>query len=129
MTKRLSFVIVAMLVACGSDDATTSTPAPASTTKPSGRPEITSVADSVEIDEIEVLQGTTVTLLTDASVPRKRNAPIIANRPGMVRVHARLIDNSKKAPSLAAELHVTYASKPELVVKAGPLTAAALDRA
>jgi hypothetical protein len=47
----------------------------------------------------------------------KRNAPIIAARPGLIRTRARLTDRTKLPPDLVCELHVSVPGKDDLVLK------------
>ena len=60
----------------------------------------------IEVDRVEVLQGTTTLLVEEAAPKKKQNAPIIVGRPGFVRVHARLTA-STKANAIASELVVS----------------------
>lgn len=105
-------------VACGGSDEATD-PAPAA-------PPVAAVetgptlADLVEIDQVEVLQGTTATIVSEAAKVTKRNAPIIAGRPGLLRVHARPFVKGKKVPALTAELRFQTPGKPDVVRTEGP---------
>lgn len=104
-------------VACGgSDDATTPAAAPPVTPAEVGP----TLADLVEIDQVEVLQGTTATIVSEAAKVKKPNAPIIAGRPGLLRVHARPIVKGKKVPALSAELRLQTPGKPDVVRTEGP---------
>jgi hypothetical protein len=129
MNRRFGLVVtIVAAVACGStDDGGSGAPAPAPGSTAGTRTEITVLADSVEIDELDVLQGTTARLVTDATIADQPNAPVIANRPGLVRAHARLTDRTKLTPELVAELRVRVPGKDDLVVQGGPLMLYELD--
>ena len=77
------------------------------------------LADRVEIDNIAVLQGTTATIVADATATptKKRNAPVIAGRPALVRVHARAIERTTRLPKLTAELRIATPGADDVVVR------------
>jgi hypothetical protein len=85
------------------------------------------LAERVEVDNIAVLQGTTVTLVEGATSKKKRNAPVIAGRPALVRVHARSLDAKGRLPKLGAELRVSTPGKADVVVREAPKPMLTLD--
>jgi hypothetical protein len=116
-----------MAAACGGTTVETAsrvepTPAPAAPVAPAP-----TLAERVEVDNIAVLQGTTVTLVEDATATKKRNAPVIAGRPALVRVHARSLDAKGRLPKLGAELRVSTPGKDDVVVREAPKPMLALD--
>ena len=116
--RAAALVTIAMVAACGgsSEGARQSEPAP-----PAAPAEPTpTLADRIEVDNIAVLQGTTATLLEDGAVKKRRNAPLLAGRPGIVRVHARALDSKARLPKLGAELRISTPGKEDLVVRADP---------
>lgn len=77
------------------------------------------LADSVEIDQVAVFQAVKATIFDNAApVPAKKlNAPVIAGRPGLVRIHARTIDKTVKRPApLTGELRVHTPGREDLVI-------------
>ena len=106
-----------MVAACGGTSETTQRAEPAAPTLPA-EPTPT-LAERVEIDNIAFLQGTTATLVEEGAVKKKTNAPVIAGRPGLVRIHARAIDAStRRLPKLAAELRINTPGKGDVVLRA-----------
>lgn len=85
----LAVSLLSLVVACGSSsDESTSAPTTApSSTEPAP---LTPWPTVLEVDKVEVLQGTTTLLVDEGVRKKKQNAPIIAGRPGFVRIHARL---------------------------------------
>ncbi len=129
---RRTAALVAMMTAaaCGGTSETVSrvepapTPTPMTETSPAP-----TLAERVEVDNIAVLQGTTVTLVQGAAAKKNRNAPVIAGRPALVRVHARAIDTKARLSNLGAELQITTAGKKDVVVQEAPKALVALDDA
>ncbi len=111
MRKRLGLVLSLTLAACGSSS-DQSSPAPASSASATDPTPVTPWSDVIEVDRVEVLQGTS-TLLVEGTAPKKKqNAPIIVGRPGYVRIHARLTA-STLANNIMSELLVTIPGQPD----------------
>jgi hypothetical protein len=122
-TRNFMALVIGLVVACGGSSSSSSSTSDA---PPSPEPART-LAESVEVDDVAVLQGTTATLLSDAKVPKKQNAPVIAGRPALIRVHARRIEGvTTRLPSLAAELHL-QAQGTDVVLRDGPKAVVELD--
>ncbi len=121
-----ALVTMTMAAACGGTTETAPraevTPAPAAPVAPAP-----TLAERVEVDNIGVLQGTTVTLVEDATAKKKRNAPVIAGRPALVRVHARSLNARGRLPKLGAELRVSTPGKDDVVVREAPKPMLTLD--
>src|SRR5437762_14359169 len=123
MTRRFSLATLFMVIAaCGGsstsvDPSGSATPDDGTTDPAAGGP---SVGDFAEIDSVLVLQGTTTTLLSGAKQPKKLNAPVVAGRDALVRVHARMTDKNRNAPELAAELHIASSGGAEKGFQDGP---------
>ena len=107
-----------LAAACGGSSETAQKSAPAPV--PAAAEPAPTLAERVEVDNVAVLQGTTATILEDGTVKKKRNAPVIAGRPGIVRVHARALDPKARLPKLAAELRIGTPGKEDVVVRAEP---------
>lgn len=110
-----SLVAVSSSLACGSSSDGGAPPAPAAAAAPAAP--ATTAADELSIDEISVYQAVKATLVEDGAVAKKPNAPVIANRPALVRVFVKAIGRTR--PKIEGELRVTRAGKPDLVVKDG----------
>jgi hypothetical protein len=100
--------------ACGSTSDTSGAPAPVTATAPAAP--ATTAADELSIDEVAVYQAVKTTIVTGGAVA-KPNAPIIANRPALIRVFVKAIGRTR--PKIEGELRVTRAGKEDLVVKDG----------
>ncbi len=118
MRRALSLALTAAtlttmgaLGACGGSASKTSNAAPEPTETVAA-----SLADVIEIDQVAIYQSVKVTVFDDAAV-KKPNAPVIAGRPGLVRIHARTIEKGTKRPApLTGELRVVVPGKDDLVL-------------
>jgi hypothetical protein len=102
--------------ACGSSDS--STPAssgPAAAAAPATPPP--TAADQMAIDEVAVYQAVKTTVVKEGALVAKTNAPVIANRPALVRVFVKAIARTR--PAIEGELRVKRAGKEDLVLKDG----------
>jgi hypothetical protein len=129
--RRLAALVTMMTAAaCGStiETAPRVDPATAPTQAAPAAP-IPTLAERVEVDNLAILQGTTVTLVENAAVKKKRNAPVIAGRPALIRVHARSLDSKARLSKLGAELRITTAGKADVVVRETPKSLLELDDA
>ncbi|MBN9164435.1 MAG: hypothetical protein BGO98_46730 [Myxococcales bacterium 68-20] len=72
----------------------------------------------VSVEQIAVYQAVKVSLVSEGAtvVP---NAPVIAKRPALVRLHAKA-PLSTKVPKLVAELRVRNPGQPDVVLQSGP---------
>ncbi|MEE2830322.1 MAG: hypothetical protein VX498_14125 [Myxococcota bacterium] len=59
-----------------------------------------SLASGLEIVAVTINQGVSIDLLRDGLEPELYNAPVIAGRPGLVRVHVQPTDNWEERPIL-----------------------------
>lgn len=117
-----SFLLTAM-VACTTEVITReAAPAPpggtttdVDPTTPSGKSKI---ADALEVDKISLYQGVEVRLVKDGAELAKRNAPVLTNRPALVRVHATK-ESGVRVGDVTAKLHVTIDGE-ETVLTDGP---------
>ena len=64
------------------------------------------LASDIAIDAVKILQGTTVTLFENDTVPAVRNAPVVQLRPGLLRVFVRPLPNYV-ARTIVARLTLT----------------------
>ncbi len=113
LTAATGLAVVGALGACGGGGTTAT-----STNGTEPPPAATALADEVEIDHVSVNQAVQVTVFDDAA-PKTPNAPIIAGRPGLVRIHARTIDKKVKRPApLTGTLRVKVPGKGDLVPEA-----------
>ena len=71
------------------------------------------IATLVTLDQIAIYQGVKVSFVTDAA-PVTPNAPVIAKRPALVRVHAGIPPRTTVA-QLTAELRVRAPGQDDLV--------------
>jgi hypothetical protein len=121
-----AFCAASLAMGCsGSEDAGPAT-APVAATDPTAP--ATTIAEDLAVYDIGVYQATKVSLVHEGElVPEaKINAPIIANRPALVRVFVKPLGN--KRPVLEGELRVKRAGKEDLVLKdSGKTVVAELD--
>lgn len=111
MIKRaLGLALTISLGACGGGgSAATDTGA----TEPG--PVLPTLADQVQIDQVAVYQAVKTTLFDEAAPVANPNAPVIAGRPGLVRIHARTIERAKRPAPLSGELRVKVPGKDDFV--------------
>jgi hypothetical protein len=131
MVGRLGKILIVMAVAaCGSSSDPAPAPAASGPTSAAATEPSPPLAERVQVDQVEILQGTTAVLATAGAVVdlAKRNAPVIAGRPGLVRVHATKLLRPK-LPALAAELRVHRRDQDDLVVYDTPKTITDYDPA
>jgi hypothetical protein len=91
-------------------------------TVPAGQ---SSIAENVTVDKISLYQGVEVRLVKDGAEVDKRNAPIITNRPALVRVAAKK-DPSVRVGKITAKLHVKIDGE-ETVLSDGPKSLTTFD--
>ena len=116
---------LATLAACGQTIETVpSTPPPSDVAAPAPTEPLPVLADSVTVDEVAVYQSVKVIVGKDGAAAAKRNAPLIADRPALVRAHVKSTD--RKTHALVAELTVKRAGKDDLIVRDGPKSLPAL---
>lgn len=128
MARARTIGIAAVMVAALDCGGTATEPAPGTVPSSEAAPAPPpTLGERVEVDEVAVLQATTATLLENATAPRKMNAPVIAQRPGLVRIHARQRDATARVPALTAELRVRAAGKPDIVMSDGPKALVTID--
>lgn len=100
---------------CGSTPDTDTSSKPAAT-EPAA-PVAPALADAIAIDEVAVYQGVKSTLVREGAVVASPNAPVIANRPALVRVFGKAVGRTR--PLLDAELRVKRKGAEDLVLRDG----------
>lgn len=127
MKRTLVAVLLATALApigCGSADVANGGGAGAGEAADAAAP--ASLAQLVAIDEVSIFQAVKVTLAKEGALVEKTNAPVIANRPAVIRVWARALDKTR--PMVEAELTLVRPGKPDLVLRnAARRTATTLD--
>lgn len=73
------------------------------------------MSEQIAVSEIAVYQGTKAVIVSDGAPVATPNAPIIANRPGVVRVFVQALGNIR--PQVAGRLIVKRAGKPDLLLR------------
>ena len=91
-------------------------------TLPAGQ---SAIADNVTVDKVSLYQGVEVRLVKDGAAVETRNAPIITNRPALVRVYAKK-DASVRVGKITAKLHVKIDGE-EKVLTDGPKSITTFD--
>lgn len=76
------------------------------------------VKDALQVDKVSLYQGVEVRLVKDGAEVGERNAPIITNRPALVRVHATK-DAKVRVGEVTANLHLKIDGE-ETVISDGP---------
>lgn len=110
MSLSLGSLFVLALVACGSSNDGASTPAvEGDATEPA-----VPFAEQVAVDQISVNQGVKVTLVDERALVKKVNAPIIPERPALVRVHAKTLQYRTRVRA-SAELRIHVPGRPDFV--------------
>jgi len=106
-------VALGVVVGCGDSSSDGAAAAAAD-----GGVETQAFASVLAVDQIAVYQAVKVSLVSGgkAAVP---NAPVIPNRPALVRLHAKLPPRVT-VPKLTAELRIRAPGKPDVVVVQGP---------
>ncbi len=114
----------AVLAACGSTNDAGSAPKvedapvdPAAT-----------LGDLVAVDDIGIYQAVKVSLVAEGERVKKPNAPVIPERPALVRVHAKAIKPRTKV-KVGAELRIHVDGRPDAVFTAKAMTPVTLDDA
>lgn len=128
MKKLLGMAVVVLGAACGTSAASDADGTSGEPTAPAPETE-TAITQNLEIDHLAVYQAVKVALLEDGAVVAKPKAPVIANRPGMVRVHAKWTDRQPRKNTLAAELRVARPGKEDLVISDAAKRIVTLDDA
>ena len=110
----LAGCVATLAAGCGSSDDTGSNPAPAASEPAPAAP---ALAEQIAVDEVAIYQGVKTLVVKDGAVATKRNAPVIAGRPALVRVFVKATGRSR--PTIEGELRVKRAGKEDLVLKDG----------
>ncbi len=117
--RRVVFAL--LLVACGGNEGGSAAPIVIP-----DAPRVTPTThwwQAISIDRIDVLQGSTITILADG---KPLDGPVIAARPGLVRFHARLsastdgdtvVIPTKLTVSIPGEADQTFVDEPKRVVE------------
>ncbi len=87
-----------------------------------------SFAETVSVDDVGVYQAVKVSLVAEGERVKKVNAPVIPERPALVRVHAKALKARTKI-KVAAELRVVVDGRPDAVFGAKAMTPVTLDDA
>jgi len=124
MRKHLGIGLAVLLAACGASDAAEQPQSAGETTEPTG----TSFSELVAVDQIAIYQGVKVTLVDERDLVAKVNAPVIPERPALVRVHAKTLQYRTRVRA-TAELRIHVAGRADYVANAGALTVVPLDDA
>lgn len=111
--------LLSMLVACTTEVITKEVPSDPTTDTSTNLPEgAGTVQSAVTVDKVSLYQGVEVRLVDDGAVPEKRNAPVLTNKPALVRIYAKKAVGTKVG-KLTAKLHVKTADG-EKVLEDGP---------
>src|SRR5205085_12110088 len=117
--RTLDVAVVAVFLgaaACGSTDDASTAPTTPTTDKPAATTALP-LAEQIMVDEIAVYQAVKATIVSQGSIVAKPNAPVIANRPAVVRVFVKAIDRAR--PTIEGELVLKTPGKPDLVLRDG----------
>lgn len=119
----LTFALLA--AACGSSasDAGSAPKADESPTEPAA-----TLGELVAVDDIGVYQAVKVSLVAEGERVKKPNAPVIPERPALVRVHAKALKPRSKV-KVSADLHVHVDGRKDVVLSAKARTPVTLDDA
>lgn len=121
--------LVPALVACSTEviekPADPAAPGGTATDTDPTTPGQSKIAGTVSVDGISLYQGVEVRLVKEGAAVEKRNAPVITNRPALVRVRAAK-DPSVRVGKVTAKLHVKIDGE-EKVLTDGPKTLQAFD--
>ena len=90
--------------------------------------EPTALGELVAVDHIAIYQAVEVKLVAEGARVKKPNAPVIPDRPALVRVHAKALKPRTKV-KVVGELHIEAPGVPEVVVKDFPRTLVTYDEA
>lgn len=112
--RVLAALGIGAIAACGGGDA--NEPAPDTSGEIDVAPQ--AFGEVLSVDQIAVYQGVKVSLVRGAERVAP-NAPIIADRPALIRMHTR-IPLGSKVPKLTAELRVRTPGQPDIVLVSGP---------
>lgn len=118
--RVLAIVGLGAMAACGDG---VSVPSSASTDDAGVAPQ--AFGELVSVEQIAVYQAVKVSLVSEGATVAP-NAPVIAKRPALVRLHAK-IPARTKVPKLTAELRVRNPGQPDVVLLSGPRTLAAFQ--
>ena len=117
MKRFLDTAVVALVLgtgACGaSDEASTTQPGSETPAAAAQAP----LAEQVSIDDISVYQAVKAQIVKEGAPSAKLNAPVIANRPAVIRVFVKAITTAR--PTVEGELVLKTPGKPDLVVRDG----------
>lgn len=114
MRTPLSLALLLGLAACGSSNEGTTggTATEGEATEPA-----LPFAEQVAVDQISINQGVKVTLVDERALVTKVNAPVVPERPALVRVHAKPLQYRTRVRA-AAELRIHVPGRPDFVANA-----------
>ncbi len=118
--RTLEISVAALVLgaaACGSNVVVTDKGSSPTTDTPATTPAGT-IADILQVDDIGVYQAVKASIVKEGSiVVGKPNAPVIANRPAIIRVFVKALGVNR--PTIEGELTLKTAGKPDLVLRDG----------
>lgn len=125
MRSRAFLSLALLLAACGSsnDGAGGGPVTEGEATEP-----VIPFAEQVAVNQIAVYQGVKVTLVDERALVKKINAPIIPERPALVRVHAKPLQYRTRVRA-TAELRIHVAGRPDFVANDAAKSIVPLDDA
>lgn len=109
-----AIALVLAAVACGSSDEGSATAPPAATPPPAPQAPL---AEQISVDDVAVYQAVKAQLVREGEIVEKPNAPVIANRPAVIRVFVKARRTAR--PTIEAELVLKTPGKPDLVLRDG----------
>jgi hypothetical protein len=135
MLSRTGIIVATLLfsgLGCSTEVVTKYTDGPTTDTsptdpKPTSKTPLSPIAKTVTVDKISLYQAVQVRLVDEGKTIETPNAPILRNRPALVRVHAAK-DASITTAKVTAKLHVTVDGE-EKVITDGPKALAAYEDA
>lgn len=116
--RFLDTAVIALVLAaaaCGSSDEASTTQAPAANA-PTGTTQAP-LAELVTVDDVSVYQAVKAQIIKDGGIVEKPNAPVIANRPAIIRFFLKALGTAR--PTVEGELTIKSPGKPDLVLRDG----------
>lgn len=117
MKRLLDCAVVALVLgtgACGASDEGATTQAGGAAPAAVAQPPFSA---QVVIDDISVYQAVKAQLVKEGAPSAKLNAPVIANRPAVIRVFVKAVTVAR--PTIEGELVLKTPGKPDLVLRDG----------
>lgn len=117
MKRFLDTAVVALVLgtgACGASDEGATTQPGTDTPAPVAQPPL---AAQIVIDDISVYQAVKAQIVKEGAPSAKLNAPVIANRPAVIRVFAKAVTIAR--PTVEGELVLKTPGKPDVVLRDG----------